>query len=109
MARLSSGDAPETFGELNRRRCLRTSLLSTRAARSCRPNTMASYVEDQLTRGAPDLYKTFTRAAEPWVVLSGRPGQYTRKTVVETMSYEEVDVSEQQSGEIRSGVRHLEV
>lgn len=35
--------------------------------------------------------------------------EYTRKTVVETMSYAEVDVSEQQSGEIRTGVRHFEV
>jgi len=48
MPALSAGGALETFGELNRRRCWRTSMLSTQAARSSRPNTMASYVEDQL-------------------------------------------------------------
>ena len=35
--------------------------------------------------------------------------QYTHKTVVETMSYEEVDVSEQQTAPVRTGVRHVEV
>ena len=35
--------------------------------------------------------------------------EYTRKTIVETMPYIEVDVSEQQGAEIRTGVRHFEV
>src|SRR3982074_2291661 len=44
---------------------------------------------------------------------SGRLAEYTRKTVVETMSYAEVGVSEQQSTEIRPAARtegrHFEV
>jgi 23S rRNA pseudouridine955/2504/2580 synthase len=43
----------------------------------------------------------------------GRQTEYTRKTIVETMPYTEVDVSEQQKddsrGQIRTGVRHFEV
>jgi 23S rRNA pseudouridine955/2504/2580 synthase len=40
---------------------------------------------------------------------SGRLSEYTRKTIVETMPYTEVDVSEQQGAEIRTGVRQFEV
>src|SRR5260370_38015108 len=41
---------------------------------------------------------------------SGMDGQreYTRKTIVETMPYIEVDVPEQQGGEIRTTVRQFE-
>jgi 23S rRNA pseudouridine955/2504/2580 synthase len=35
--------------------------------------------------------------------------EYTRKTAVETTSYIEVDVPEQQQGAVREGVRHVEV
>ncbi len=35
--------------------------------------------------------------------------EYTRKTIVETMPYTEVDVSEQQSPSLSTGVRHFEV
>ncbi len=35
--------------------------------------------------------------------------EYTRKTIVETMPYIEVDVSEQQGAPIRTGVQHFEV
>ena len=35
--------------------------------------------------------------------------EYTRKTIVETMPYTEVDVSEQQDTEIRTAIRHFEV
>jgi 23S rRNA pseudouridine955/2504/2580 synthase len=41
--------------------------------------------------------------------LRGDLSEYTHKTHVETMSYVEVDVSEQQAGGARSEVRHLEV
>ena len=85
-------------------------MLSTQAARSCRPNTMAFRSGRTNKHAAPQIFiKTFTRAAEPWVVRLGQRRQYTRKTVVETMSYEEVDVSEEQSDPIRTGVRLLEV
>lgn len=42
---------------------------------------------------------------------SGKDGQteYTRKTIVETMPYTEVDVPEQQGAEIRTAVRQFEV
>src|SRR5579863_652537 len=40
---------------------------------------------------------------------SGRLSEYTRKTIVETMPYTEVDVSEQQGAEIRTAVRLFEV
>ena len=108
MPALSAGGALETFDELNRRRCWRTSMLSTQAARSSRPNTMASCVEDQLTRGARSFISRSRRRAMG-SSLTGDRREYTRKTVVETMSYDEADVTEQQAGEVRSGVRHVEV
>ena len=40
---------------------------------------------------------------------SGRQTEYTRKTIVETMPYTEVDVPEQQGAEIRTAVRQFEV
>jgi len=40
---------------------------------------------------------------------SGRQTEYTRKTIVETMPYIEVDVPEQQGAEIRTAVRQFEV
>jgi 23S rRNA pseudouridine955/2504/2580 synthase len=39
----------------------------------------------------------------------GRQSEYTRKTIVETMPYTEVDVPEQQEAEIRTTVRQFEV
>ena len=38
-----------------------------------------------------------------------RRTEYTRKTIVETMPYTEVDVSEQQGAPVRTGVQHFEV
>ena len=40
---------------------------------------------------------------------SGRLSEYTRKTIVETMPYTEVDVSEQHGAQIRTAVRLFEV
>jgi 23S rRNA pseudouridine955/2504/2580 synthase len=40
---------------------------------------------------------------------SGRLREYTRKTIVETMPYIGVDVSEQQDAPVRVGVQHFEV
>jgi 23S rRNA pseudouridine955/2504/2580 synthase len=39
----------------------------------------------------------------------GRLRKYTRKTAVETTSYDEGEVSEQHQGAVREGVRHVEV
>src|SRR6185437_7455660 len=63
---------------------------STPAARSCRPNTMASYAEVQLTCGAARRQPL----ARPNI---GRRTEYTAKITVETAPYAEVDVPEDDS------------
>src|SRR5215469_726464 len=86
-------------------------MLSTQAARPSRlirwpSDASANWracPEDQLTRGG--ISRRRPLVAPIW----GRLQQYTHRTIVETMSYEELDVSEQQNTAARSGVRHLEV
>jgi 23S rRNA pseudouridine955/2504/2580 synthase len=48
-------------------------------------------------------------AAGQWPSALGQPKQYTLKTTLETISYDEVEVSTQQSSAAREGVRHVEV
>jgi 23S rRNA pseudouridine955/2504/2580 synthase len=48
-------------------------------------------------------------AANNWPSALGRPAQYTHKTIVETISYDEVEVTTQQDGPVREAVRHVEV
>jgi 23S rRNA pseudouridine955/2504/2580 synthase len=102
--------APETFGVLNRRRCLRSlckTFDASHAILSAQYDGLDS--EDQLTCGAL-VFRVVAKGRQPLAVASAYgAGEYTPKAFVETMSYGEVDVTEQQAGEERAEVRHLEV
>jgi hypothetical protein len=69
------------------------------------------YAEVQLTCGGLERFFRFEVHRSLASLPSGqrRRTEYTRKTIVETMPYIEVDVSEQQGAPVRTGVQHFEV
>jgi 23S rRNA pseudouridine955/2504/2580 synthase len=100
----------KTFGELNRRRCLR-SLCKTCDADDA--ILSAQYdgldMEDQLTCGASGLHLCIRQVANRSRSIADGTFEYTPKDFVETMSYSEVHASKQQTAVQSPAVRHLTV